>query len=214
MLADPDVALTDFGLALECGLFTCLLARRRARGPALRRWWLLFFASVGLASFAGGLVHGFFDDPASPRGAALWLLTLLAIGGAALAGWGIGAWLLLSPAAARLVSAAAGLGFALYVSVVLLYSRSFLVAIAHYLPATAFLFVALAVAYGRARARPPLLGLVGLLLTVVAAGVQQGGIALHPVYLDHNALYHVIQAVALLLLFRAAAWTVSADARR
>lgn len=213
-MADPDVALTDFGLALECGLFVWLLARRGAPGEPLRRWWLLFFGSIGLASLAGGLVHGFFDDPASPQQAALWLLTLLAIGGAALAGWGIGARLLFRPAAARRVSAAAGLGFALYAAVVLFSQRSFLVAIASYLPAAVFLFVALAVVYKQARARPLLLGLVGLLLTFAAAGIQQGAVALHPVYFDHNALYHVVQAVALLLLFRAASWLVSAGAGR
>ncbi len=39
---------------------------------------------------------------------------------------------------------------------------------------------------------------------LVAAGVQQLGIALHPVYFDHNALYHLIQAVAVLMLFLSA----------
>jgi hypothetical protein len=36
-----------------------------------------------------------------------------------------------------------------------------------------------------------------------AAG-QQAGVALHPVHFDHNAVYHVVQAVALYLLYRTA----------
>jgi hypothetical protein len=34
--------------------------------------------------------------------------------------------------------------------------------------------------------------------------VQQLRIAVHPVYLNHNALYHVIQFVALWMIFVAA----------
>ena len=35
-----------------------------------------------------------------------------------------------------------------------------------------------------------------------AAGVQQGRVDVHPVYFDHDVLYHLIQAVALVLMFR------------
>jgi hypothetical protein len=38
----------------------------------------------------------------------------------------------------------------------------------------------------------------------VAAGIQQGGIGLHPVYFNHNALYHLVQGIALALIFLAA----------
>jgi hypothetical protein len=41
-------------------------------------------------------------------------------------------------------------------------------------------------------------------LTLVAAAVQQARIALHPTYFNHNALYHLLQAIALFLIFRAA----------
>ena len=39
------------------------------------------------------------------------------------------------------------------------------------------------------------------LLSVLAALLQQARIAIHPVYFDHNALYHVVQAAALVLLY-------------
>jgi hypothetical protein len=41
-------------------------------------------------------------------------------------------------------------------------------------------------------------------LTFVAAAVQQARVALHPRYFDHNALYHLIQAAGLYLVFRGA----------
>jgi hypothetical protein len=40
-----------------------------------------------------------------------------------------------------------------------------------------------------------------LALSIVAAVTQQARIALHPVYFDHNAVYHVIQAIALVVLY-------------
>jgi hypothetical protein len=41
-------------------------------------------------------------------------------------------------------------------------------------------------------------------LSFVAAAVQQTETSLHPLYFNHNALYHLIQAFALLLIFLAA----------
>jgi hypothetical protein len=59
-----------------------------------------------------------------------------------------------------------------------------------------------------------LYGVTGLALTFVAAAVQQLRIAIHPVYFNHNALYHVIQAGALLLIFVAARFTVTSTSAR
>jgi hypothetical protein len=39
---------------------------------------------------------------------------------------------------------------------------------------------------------------------LVAALVQRVGLAPHPVYFNHNALYHLLQGVALLLFYLAA----------
>jgi Family of unknown function (DUF6962) len=41
----------------------------------------------------------------------------------------------------------------------------------------------------------------GVVLSFVAAACQQLGIAVHPIYFDHNAVYHAIQALALALIF-------------
>jgi hypothetical protein len=47
-------------------------------------------------------------------------------------------------------------------------------------------------------------------LTFVAAAVQYTRVDPHPVYVNHNALYHVIQAVALLLIYRGALGALAA----
>jgi len=72
------------------------------------------------------------------------------------------------------------------------------------------LVVVFGLEYRRTRARAVLLGFLGLVLSLVASAIQQSGIALHPVYFNHNALYHVIQVVALFMIFLAARWLVDA----
>ena len=203
-LLEPAVALTDFGLALECAAFAAWLHRRGSANAPLRPWFVAFFAALGLAALLGGITHGFLADPQSLLYRVIWSATLLAIGVAALAGWVIGAGLMLSETAARGVTVAAGAAFVGYVAVVLLVSQAFLVAVVNYLPAAAFLLVAFIVAYLRRRDRFLLAGIAGLALSFAAAAVQQGGMGLHPLYLDHNTLYHLIQAFALFLIFLAA----------
>lgn len=62
VISEPDVTLTDYGLAIECAAFAYLLSRRGCRGDPLRTSFMLFFASTALAAFTGGAVHGFFPD--------------------------------------------------------------------------------------------------------------------------------------------------------
>jgi hypothetical protein len=203
-LLEPDVALTDFVLALECAAFAAWLHRLSPADGLLRPWFVTFFAALGLAALLGGVTHGFLADPQSLWHRFVWSATLLAIGVAALAGWAIGARLMLSETAARYVLVAAGAAFVGYVLVVLLVSHSFIIAIINYLPAAAFLLVAFTITYVRRRDHFLLAAIAGLALSFVAAAVQQSGVSLHPIYFNHNALYHLLQAFALLLIFLAA----------
>ena len=194
-MLEPDVTLTDYALALECAAFCVLLLRGPAGHQALRAWWTIFFATVGLAALIGGTVHGFF-----PGNAVLWMATMLTLGATSLAGWFIGSLLLgmrwLRPVAVVLLG--------LYAGVVLFVNSTFVVAIAMYLPATVFLLLAMVTRYAATRDRAVAIGVMGLLLTFVAAAVQQLRIGAHPVYFNHNAVYHLIQFVALWMIFVAA----------
>ena len=203
-IAEPDVTLTDYGLAVECALFAVLLARLHDGAVPVRSWFLVFFAALSVAALGGGTVHGFFHDETTQAYQLIWNATLVAIGVVALSAWMIGSRLDFAQRSGRLLRwTGAGL-FAVYCLIVLQVSDSFTVVIIHYLPAVLFLLYAFARSYRRSR-RPYLLnGLVGLSLTLMAAGVQQLGIPLHPVYFDHNALYHLVQAVALLIIFLSA----------
>jgi hypothetical protein len=210
-LTEPDVALTDYALALECAVFCALVAR--SSHPPLRKWWMIFFASIGAGALFGGTVHGFFLDKSTTGWAILWHAAILSIGVTATATWAIGGYLQMGERMSAAVRRAAVWLLVVYTIIVLTVSSSFFVAILMYLPATVFMLVAMVDAYRRSPTRPEAYGIAGLALTFVAAAVQQFRIALHPQYFNHNALYHVVQGIALFLIFLAARSVRPATAR-
>ena len=95
--------------------------------------------------------------------------------------------------------AAAAALWVVNVAAVLFVSPHFAIAIAFYAPAVLFVLLGLVVAYVRTAKRALLPGIAGVLLSIVAAAIQQMQVAAFG--LSHNALYHVAQAVGLLLMF-------------
>jgi len=200
-LAEPAVALTDFALAIECAVFVLLLTRQDAGDRTLRAWFVVFFASAGLASLFGGAVHGFFPETDSEARRVVWRATLLAILVTSLAAWNIGADVLLTARTATIVRRLAILQLLIFSFIVIFVRDKFFIAIIAYLPATLLLLIAMIAGYRRRRLPALGWGIVGLSLTFVAAAVQRLHIAIHPRYFDHNALYHVIQGAALWMIF-------------
>jgi len=124
-----------------------------------------------------------------------------------------GGGLALDTRLARTVVRVAVLLLAFYIAVVVAGYHSFGLAVAVYAPATLFLLVAFVHQSRRDPARHWRLGIGGLALTAVAATIQQLGIGLHPVHFNHNALYHVIQALALWMLYVTARASLRAGVR-
>ena len=205
-MTEPDVTLTDYCLAFEGALFALLMYARGEGAAPLRWWFVLFFGSLSLAAATGGTVHGFFLDGATTGYAILWPSTLIAIGATTVATWMIGAQLAFSDRAVRWISLLAAIQFAVYCLIVLLITDDFRIAIVNYLPAVFFLLAIFAIKYVQTRKPQVVIGLIGIVLTLLASFVQQAGVAIHPLYFNHNALYHVIQAVALLMIFASARW--------
>lgn len=199
-MTDPDVTLTDYGLAILCAVFVWRLWRWRRLGlPG--RWLLRFFAGVGAAAALGGTVHGFFALEGTPEHDILWSATLIAMGVAAFAAWGLGARLVLRDGLARGLIGLTAFVFLTYVAIVLAGYREFRVALLHYVPATVFLLLAVLVAHARRPDPGFRLAAAGLVLSFAAAVLQQLGVGLDPAWLDHNALYHILEAGALVLLY-------------
>lgn len=214
MLHEPVVTLTDWLLAAECGVLAMSLSRLSGRARR-RRAFVAFFVAAGVAPLLGGFVHGVFPDETTTVHRALWAATLLAVGAAALAAWLVGL-AVLEPGPGRSLPALRPfrglllLLYGAYAGVVLWGFTDFVVAVVGYVPAILFLLVVFGREHARtgsARARD---GVLALVLSLLAAGVQQAGLGVHPVWLDHDALYHLMQAVAFVLLFRCAVWLVEA----
>ena len=190
-VTEADVALTDFALTVECAAFA-LACARTPRWPSPNAF-VAVFALVAIASALGGIVHGFAPDPSSTGYRFLWPATLLAT---------IGAAAMLTVAAFDLRGVGAKprrvLGVATLVlgAAVLLGVQAFALAVAAYVPASLLLAFAFAVRRTAAAA----CGAAGLILGIVAAGLQQ--LRYSPADgLSHNAFYHLLQMIALALLF-------------
>lgn len=187
-MREPDVTLTDFGLAALCVAFAVGLGG----GGGTAGLFAGLYAALGLAAFLGALAHGWFPDRSRRIGRANWLATMLAIGVANGFLWLIAARLF---AVAPPWGAVVALGqLAVYAGLALLVTRSFLLSSGFSLPPTLALLAAfLWTGNG--------IGAAGLL--VALAGAAQQALAIRGLGLTHNALYHVIQAVAFLLVFLA-----------
>ena len=189
-----DVALTDFALTIECALFALLIWRQVAPG-SYRLWLIALFLSISVGALCGGLTHGYFPTPDIPGYETIWVASMLSIGAGALACWNLAAevvearWLPLRAAAAIELVAYAGLVIAGW--------RAYLYVIADYIPAALFLLLTCGVAVRRGR-RPLAWVMAGLLLTFVAAAIQVTRIGF---VVSSDALYHLVQAAALLLMF-------------
>ena len=210
-MTQVDVSLTDYGLAAECAYFSYVVARRLTGASVFPSRFIMFFLSIAIAAAAGGTVHGFFLNEKSLGNLILWRFTLIVIGITALIGIQIGTALQFSGTTAVYISRFALAVFLSYIVVVLFLRGDFLVAIIDYLPALAFMGSGFLVAYRR-RKRPMLLvGFLGICLMLFAAAAQQAKLGLHPQYFDHNALYHLLQAIALFMVFLAAREVIKSE---
>jgi len=201
-LTQVAVSLTDYGLAVECLWFSFRMAEPIPAIP-LRRLFRVFFLSIAMAALAGGTVHGFFLDESSSGYRFLWLFTLIVLGITAVVGVQIGASIQMPPSTAAYVKRGAFAIFMAYCLVLLFVSRDFRIAILGYVPSLIFVGVAFLLAYHRRKKPMFLIGFIGVCTMLLAAAAQQAKFGIHPLYFDHNALYHLLQGIALFMVFLA-----------
>ena len=199
------MTLTDYGLTVLCAWFAWNQYRQETHSPRYRALWSLFFGSLAVASLIGGTVHGFFLDTSTLGYRILWPTTLLAIGVTAASAWVLtGFAISKSGNSARKWEVFALVTFLMYSAVVVFYSQRFTVVIVNYLPPMAALLVVSAREFVRTRANSFLFVAAGIVVTFLAASIQQARIGIHPTYLNHNSTYHLVQALGLLMLFMGA----------
>ncbi len=198
---DPDVVYTDLGLAILGAFFAWRLWTRSER-TALTTAGSVIMAALASAALFGAIFHAFFPANTATRvGFLAWVpvsLSILTVAATLLA---LALRLLLPQIPAdvrRGVVSIYGLSFAI---VVLFVDESYETIVRFYAPTLIlFLIAAMRQAARRTEHGWWLLAL-SFALSIVAALSQQARIAVHAVYFDHNALYHVLQGIALVMLF-------------
>jgi len=200
---EPATALTDLLLAIEGAVLAIMAARINTSNHPLRGTTVLLFWALAVAALLGFVTHGFVPDHTTLLFNALWRVLLLSIAVAGAATWAAAGMLWQSVRLQRLALQFAGVLLIVLAAAILLnvrhWAEEYDIAIASYAPAMVFLLISFIAALFRTRAMFTLFGAVGVLLSFLAAGIQQSALALGPV--DHNALYHIIQALGLVLLF-------------
>jgi hypothetical protein len=199
---DPDVVLTDLALAV----LGAWLAWRLARVPGkatMARSGVVIMAALASAALWGAVFHAFFPAGTTTRpGFVAWMpvaLSIVVIGTALLALALRVAAPRVSASTRRWIAGAYGIAFAL---TVLLVDESYRTIVCFYAPVVLLFLVVAARQALRTGDSGWTLIAVSFAVSLLAAAVQQSRIALHPEYFDHNALYHVLQGIALVLLYR------------
>ena len=171
---EPVTLATDYLLTLAAAVFAARLWRTN-------RLWALAFLFTAAGSFFGGTYHGFAPVIAPVVAAALWKATIYSIG--------LASFFLLAGCGRALVVFGL-IKFIVYASWMITHD-DFTWVIADY--GLTMLIVAIVV-----RNRWVIASIV---VSVIGALVQQSRFALHE-HFNHNDLYHVIQLLALWLLYR------------
>jgi hypothetical protein len=198
---EPDVVFTDLGLAV----LAAYLGRRlwtASRQSELPRAGAVLMGALASAALWGAIFHAFFpEETATPLGFLAWLPVALSILIAAAIMLELGLRILvprLPPRVRRSIVAIYAVAFAV---VLLLVDESFTSIVRFYLPALLLLLIAAGQQAARSRSVGWTLIASGLVMSAGAAFLQQTGVSIHPVYFDHNAVYHVLQGIALVFLY-------------
>jgi hypothetical protein len=198
---EPDVVLTDLGLAV----LAAYLARRLWTGTAgspLPKIGAVLLSALASAAFWGAIFHAFFPaKTATIPGFIAWMPVVFSIVVAAVAMLELSLRILVSGMSPRVRRSVVVVYTAGFVAVVLLVDESFTSIVRFYVPALVLLLLAAAYRAANTRSAGWIMIAGGLLLSAGAAVLQQARILIHPVYFDHNAVYHVVQGVAVVFLY-------------
>ena len=199
---DPDVVLTDLALAALGAWFAWRLARTTGKGT-IARSGVVIMGALASAALWGAVFHAFFPAGTSTRpGYVAWMPVVLSIAviGMALLALALRVAAPRLPAwARRTVAAVYGVAFA---ATALFVDDSYRTIVRFYAPVVVLFLMVAARQALKSRSAGWTLIAVSFAISLLAAALQQARVSLHPEHFDHNAVYHVLQGVALVLLYR------------
>jgi Family of unknown function (DUF6962) len=201
-LHDPDVVLTDLGLALLGAYLGWRLARSPGRGT-MTTSGVVIMSALASAALWGATFHAFFPGGTKTRpGFIAWIpvvLSILVVAAALLdLCLRISAKRLPSPLRRAIVAAYA----AAFAAVTLLVDESYRTIVLFYAPVLVLFVIVAGWQAARTRSAGWILIAVSFAISALAAALQQARVSIDPKYFDHNAVYHVLQGIALVLLYR------------
>jgi hypothetical protein len=176
------------------------LAATSQHNHAIRLWAIGFFF-VGLGALLGGTSHGFVTYLGEAGLRYIWKGTVYAVGLSmlfAVAGTVEGSSF--GAVVRRTLHSVNVIGFAVYATWMIDHS-GFIYVIYHYVSAMIGIASMQTWAWLRHRAITAPWIIAGVLVTLLGAIIQQSGFTLHE-HFNNNDLFHVVQIVGLLLLYR------------
>lgn len=200
-ISEPMTFATDLLVAVVAVLCARALWRRNSDQPSTARgYWLVALLALALAALAGGLAHALATSLPGWLESGFWATVFFAMGLASFA-MVVGAAYATTLAPLRyLLLLAAGVGFVIYA----LRARNavdFRLAILGYTVALAVVGGLAAVSLLRNRQVVTMRWwLLSIGVTALASVVQQSGLTLHR-HFNHNDLYHVLGALAVIGFF-------------
>lgn len=208
-MTEQFVAFTDYLLAILTLFYAWKLHQTAFSSHPFKKAWILFFLSVSMASLWGGIVHGFFSNQFSNQEEFgiqhfLWILTLLSIGLMACSLFFIDIFMICKGTKTWIIQIFLTIAFLGYSFIIICKNQEFLMAVYFYFPSLLLLLVISFVKWLKTRERGFLELFLGVILALVAAYIQQSKRSIHPIYANHNVLYHLIQGISLWRSFRGA----------
>jgi len=201
MITEPTTLATDYVLGALCAAFAWrLYGSARATSQRAVGLWALAFAATAFGSFFGGTYHGFSTVLPAAVAAAIWTLTTIVVGFAACLLLSAALVAAVRPRARRWLLFAVWAQFAVY-AIWMLWHDAFVNVIVEYGAAMLMTLVLQIATPGLRRAPSTRWIVAGVGVTIVAAAVQQSGFDLHK-NLNHNDLQHLVQMVAVSLLYK------------
>ena len=191
---EPATLLTDL---LLCALAGWLAWRLRRNHAISARWWSRAFLLTAASAFVGGTYHGLAPNLPAPVQSAWWIATLLLVCTTSATMACSLMQEFLAPDRQRTARILILLKFFAFAGATAMHPHFVLVIIDYGLTMTAWTFAALA---GRRAWRGWILAGVGI--SGAGAVIQQSRWA-PATWFNHNDVYHVAQALALLAFYRA-----------
>ncbi|CDZ79041.1 hypothetical protein BN59_03357 [Legionella massiliensis] len=200
-MTEPIVAITDYLLTLITLWFSFKIYQFQTNKKFIKSLWLILFLTISLSSLFGGIIHEFCANmTVSCKG--FWTVVMLSIGITASSCWILGGCYIFNNRALS-----KWIVFIIFISLVysifiIFYSQNFAFAIYNYVPAIVFLFIANLVSFLKTKSTYCIWILMGILLSLLAAYIQHAAISIHLVYFNYNATYHLVQILALSILYK------------